>query len=118
MTAVFAWAESAGASAESTPRVASTKFGDGYEQRAPDGLNPIAETYTVPFRGVSRAGGDEIIAFLRAQVSPVTGLEPFAWTPLWATQPILVVCRGWTRTQGDQPDESDISAKFERVHLP
>ena len=34
----------------STPRVLTAKFGDGYEQRAVDGINNLAETYTLTFK--------------------------------------------------------------------
>ena len=114
----FSWAESPGTALEETPRVASTRFGDGYEECAPDGLNPLAQAWTLQFRRVSRSGGDAIVAFLRARVSAVGGLEAFDWWPLWATAAIKVRCRGWTRTQLDEAEESDITARFERVHLP
>lgn len=116
--AVFAWAESASTSVSRTPRIAATKFGDGYEETAPDGLNVLAEQWSVVFRGCSKANGTAIEDFFRARLTAINGLEAFDWWPLWATAAIKVKCRTWSRTQGELPDESDISATFERVYLP
>ena len=48
----------------STPRVLTAKFGDGYEQRAVDGINNLAETYTLTFKTRPKADIDDIVAFL------------------------------------------------------
>lgn len=117
-TPVFAWAESPGTSKTTQPRLATSKFGDGYEEIAPDGLNAMAAEWQLSFRGVSKANGDEIVAFFEARFSSVNGLEAFSWWPLWATAAIKVTCRSWTRTQGELPDESDITATFTRDFRP
>lgn len=111
---VFDWAESPGAQLSEQPRVLESKFGDGYVQTAPDGLNPISQQWRLPFRGVSREAGDAIVAFLRAR----GGVEYFQWTPLWSTTPILVVCSSWTRSQTDVVGESDIEATFVQRFAP
>jgi len=116
--AVFAWAESSSSALEEAPNLARTQFGDGYEESAPNGLNPVKQAWNLQFRRVSRSAGDDIVAFFRARLSAVNGLEAFDWTPLWETAPIKVKCRNWTRTQLDEPDESDITCRFERVYLP
>ena len=48
----------------SNPRVLTAKFGDGYEQRAVDGINNLAETYTLTFKTRPKADIDDIVAFL------------------------------------------------------
>ena len=48
----------------STPRVLTAKFGDGYEQRAVDGINNLAETFTLTFKTRPKADIDDIVAFL------------------------------------------------------
>lgn len=116
--AVFDWVESSGTQLSEAPRVASTRFGDGYEERAPDGLNPIEQRWSVAFRGVENGVADAIVAFLRARVSPVIGLEAFDWTPLWHTTAIRVVCESWSRTHGETWGESDIAAEFRQVFEP
>lgn len=114
----FNWAESASTAVDRQVRVASTQFGDGYRESGPSGLNPIAQTWRVVFRGCSRAGGDAIEDFLTARVNPVQGLEAFDWWPLWADAAIKVQCESWSRVQGAEPDESDITAVFQKVNLP
>jgi phage-related protein len=116
--AEFAWAESSSSALEEEPRVSRTRYGDGYEESAPDGLNPLKQAWSLQFRRVSREAGDEIIQFFRDRFSAVGGLENFDWTPLWATEPIKVVARNWTRTQLDDIDESDIQVRFERDYRP
>ena len=114
--AEFVWAESEGAQFEAGARLASTRFGDGYEQIAPDGLNPITQRWDLSFKGLDATTGDEIIAFLGERVSPVLGLEPFDWTPPWATVPLRVVCRSARRTQAGAYGFSDIACTFEQWH--
>tara|TARA_R100001440_G_scaffold73038_1_gene97270 strand:- start:335 stop:715 length:381 start_codon:yes stop_codon:yes gene_type:complete len=48
----------------SNPRVLTAKFGDGYEQRAVDGINNLNETYTLTFKTRPKADIDDIVAFL------------------------------------------------------
>lgn len=110
----FAWAESPGTSVDEEPRVNSVAFGDGYSQRGQDGLNPIAQRWSLAFTDVARTGGDEIIAFFRRH----GGWQHFEWWPLWATEPIHVICPTWRRVQGSEPDTSTITATFQQVFEP
>jgi phage-related protein len=105
--AEFLYAESSSTQLDQTVRMASSKFGDGYEQVAPDGLNALEESWQVRFTAVSDAGADAIIAFFRAQL----GL-PFDWRPRGTTAPRKFTCRQWSRTLSAVWDESDISATF------
>jgi phage-related protein len=50
-----------------TPRVIQHTFGDGYEQRAVDGINNINETYTLAFSNRGKAEIDDLIAFLNSK---------------------------------------------------
>lgn len=110
----FDWVESASTALEEEPRVLETRFGDGYSQRAPDGLNPIAQQWEVRFTGVDNDIGDAILAYFRA----AGAVEAFEWTPLWHTIPIKVVCKRWTRTQPNEWGRSDITARFSQVFEP
>ena len=108
----FLWVESAGTALEEKPRVASTQFGDGYEQRGPDGLHPVRQVWTMKFADVEDAVANDIVAFFRARVTSM-GLEAFDWAPLWAGgTKIRVTCREWSRTAGERWGESNISATF------
>jgi len=112
--AVFDWVESPGTGLEEEPRVARTSFGDGYEECAPAGLNPLRQRWTLNFRAVEKSVGDDIVAFLRARVGAL-GIEPFDWAPLWATGTIRVRCARWGRTQTEVHGETDITAVFDQV---
>jgi phage-related protein len=87
------WTESEGTTLEETPRVRVAQFGDGYQQRAPDGINDLVQTWTVPFDEVDDVIADEMVAFLRANRG-----RAFNYVPLWHTVAIKVVATGWTRT--------------------
>lgn len=112
--AVFDWVESASTQLEEEPRIKSTRFGDGYEQRWSDGLNPIAQRWSVRFSEAENASADAIVQFFRDR----GGVEPFDWTPLWHTASRRFVCRRWSRAQPDEWGFSDISAEFEQVFEP
>ena len=53
-----------GMARSSKHRVLTAKFGDGYEQRAVDGINNLNETYTLTFKTRPKADIDDIVAFL------------------------------------------------------
>jgi phage-related protein len=112
--ATFDWAESPGTSVDETPRISETAFGDGYAQRAPDGLNANPQTWKMRFARCENAKANQIIAFFRAQ----GGHTAFDWTPLWATAPIKVICPTWSRSQPDEWELSDITATFKQVFEP
>jgi phage-related protein len=49
---------------QSTPSVLMIKFGDGYEQRAANGINSIQELFDVSFSPRQKSEIDDIIDFL------------------------------------------------------
>lgn len=105
------WVESPGTSVTEEPRIKSAKFGDGYEQRAPDGLNPNPQAWALQFADVDNQVADQMITFLRA----AGGVTAFGYVPLWSTTRIAVICRKWQRSQGSTWGQSSISATFEQV---
>lgn len=115
--AEFLWVESSSTALTEEPRLAATQYGDGYAETAPDGLNPITQKWSMRFRGVDDMEADSMVAFLRGQVSPITGYVPFDWFPKWAAAAIKVKCVRWSRTLAGS-HESDIDCEFEQVHLP
>lgn len=48
----------------SSPRVLTAKFGDGYEQRIADGINSIAETFSLTYNNREKAYIDDLVVFL------------------------------------------------------
>ena len=111
--AVFDWAESSKLTLEEEPRVLAARFGDGYEQRQPDGINTIDQQWDLNFEQVDNDIADDIVDFLRAR----GGWEAFDWTPKWGTVAIRVKCPRWTRSP-DGESLSRISARFEQVYEP
>lgn len=57
-------------------RILKASFGDGYEQRAGDGLNTRAQSWSLTFNG-TEAEVQPIQDFLDARA----GVESFYWTP-------------------------------------
>jgi phage-related protein len=111
--AVFDWGETS-ASEEATPRTNAMRFGNGYEQRSPDGINNMDRSWSLRFDDCSPEVGDEIIAFLEAR----NGVEVFDWTPKWRTSALKVICTQWSRTKGTRPMLQSITARFDQRYEP
>jgi phage-related protein len=74
------------------PRILRTDFGDGYSQRAADGLNSLKETLpNVHWRNVTTDEKDEIIDFMVGK----GGYLPFTWTPPGETTARNYICTRW-----------------------
>lgn len=109
----WVWVESAGTALEEEPRIRSSRLGDGYEQRAFDGINADGQSWPLQFNGVDNAIAAEMIAFLRTY-----GISGFDYVPLWETAAVRVVCRKWRRVHGPEFGQSGLSMTFERVYEP
>jgi len=106
---VFIWSPSYGARKAHKPRVLSAAFGDGYEQRAGDGINRNPERWDLQFATRTDMEADPIDAFLSAR----GGVESFYfYTPFERVG--LFICREWSRDRTG-PNLSVLSATFEEV---
>lgn len=93
------------------PRVLIADFGDGYTQRAGDGLNATERRLSVRWENISAADADMIEAFFEAR----RGYEAFLWNPpqggptgkKWT-------CPEWERENVDTGIDS-ITATFRQV---
>jgi phage-related protein len=83
----------AGATRQVEARVLKATFGDGYAQRAADGINNIGERYEVRWENISRAEANTILDFLAAR----GGFESFTWTPPGGTTALKWTCETWAR---------------------
>lgn len=95
-----------GVEIETTARVA--RFGDGYEQRAANGLRPLRRRFDVRLAAdysVVKQADD----FLRARA----GIESFDWTPQDGVAGRFV-CRKWSVSYGPG-NGAELSASFEEV---
>jgi phage-related protein len=103
----FTWRPSFDSKLSQEPKITVTKFGDGYEQRTPNGINNSPEIWSVEFTA-SSASYPEVLTFIRAR----KGVESFYWaTPF--NQNKVFVCRKWAvvRKQG----HTVMTMEFEQV---
>lgn len=109
MRQTFTWMPEFEASLQEKPRVNVTKFGDGYEQRTPQGINNNPQKWSLQFSS-SNASFPEILAFLRTH----NGATAFDWTnPL--EEEGVYVCREWklSRKMGVNVITMDFEQVFE-----
>lgn len=76
MTTTFTWTSDSKPAGTTKLRTLSAKFGDGYEQKAADGINNKSDSWPLSFTGNS-AKITAIKAFLDARC----GYQSFFWTP-------------------------------------
>ncbi|CAD6536432.1 hypothetical protein LMG27952_03148 [Paraburkholderia hiiakae] len=113
MADTFGWVPTvASASGTATATVRKAQFGDGYSQRAADGLNNVASSFSLQFIG-DAAKISSILAFLRA----AAGSTSFNWTPPLWTAPALFTCETWSEPTKDG-NVFTITATFEQTFAP
>ncbi|MBJ9211190.1 MULTISPECIES: phage tail protein [Citrobacter] len=105
----FHWAPREGMQSSVSPSVTTIKFGDGYEQRRPTGLNH----QLINFQPVFRITSDNSRTALEAFLAEHGGYKAFLWRPPKYNRTLKVVCREWFVT--DNVTYSDFSCKFEQV---
>lgn len=92
------------------PRVLIAQFGDGYDQRIPDGINHQRRNWSLRWGPITPAAADYIENFLLARGAH----QPFWWTPPRYLAPVKVRCPKWIRTE-EQWNASSIEAGFVEV---
>ena len=96
MADTFTWAPTvANASGNATLRTRTAQFGDGYAQKAADGINGRSSTFSLQFIG-DAAKITAILAFLDAHA----GATSFLWTPPLREQS-LFTCEAYTEPTKD-----------------
>jgi phage-related protein len=85
----FEYQPAYGMNVSKQPRTLTNKFGDGYEQRAADGINNKLRTYSLSFSRVT-ADVEAIETFLDGK----GGVTSFTWTPSGGSE-VRVICREW-----------------------
>jgi phage-related protein len=107
----FFWKPSYNSEASMKPRAKSIKFGDGYEQRAPDGINNVLLAFDLSFATKRENEATAILHFLHVRAA----WESFVFN---APNPYNVnkryVCREWTPSFIFK-DNFTIRATFEEV---
>lgn len=81
-----------GSTIKATTRVIRNEFGEGYSQRAADGMNNINKSVPLTWPALPIADADTLLAFFEAK----GGHESFYWTPPWSA-----VVDIWTAAEWD-----------------
>lgn len=92
------------------PRILTANLGDGYKQRAADGINCAPESWTITWINRPYADIDTLDDFFILY----GGHDSFDWTPPRGSSSNKYICPNWSRTYS-QPDNDDITATFIQV---
>lgn len=74
------------------PRILENDFGDGYTQRAADGLNSLRREWSVSWTNLTTAQKNILIGFFESQL----GYKAFLWTAPGDTAVRKWTAREWT----------------------
>lgn len=105
----FTWLPSWQYQEQHKPRVLSAQYGDGYEQRARDGINNDPLTWQMQFNTRDDAEAAAIMAFFESRA----GADYFTWTPPGLTQG-KYICSQYNR-QRNQLNDNNVTATFTQV---
>jgi len=100
---------------QSQPRVFITEFGDGYEQRLVNGINNLAENYSLSFNNRTKEDIDDITAFFatKGAVTAFTFTIPDSNNS--GETAVKVVCDSWSQSY-KVGDFYSCTAQFRRVY--
>lgn len=82
---------------DETPRLNGPQFGDGYTQRALDGLNSLDQTMDVSWDPISKAERNQVLAFFRARA----GVSAFSYTLDGETRTFIATTWKSTKISGN-----------------
>lgn len=107
---VFTWRAEVGTSQSGEFRMLTSKFGDGYSQESPDGINNETQTWSVVVSG-RPALVDPVLAFIRARKGQV-----FQWKPPGASALEYYRCKRYSKN--DQGAAySTLTMEFEQGYV-
>ena len=95
---------------QSKQRIYVLPFGDGYEQRAKNGINTKEETYSIQMKNKNWYEIELISAFFDV-------ITPDSFTITLQREDIKVVCESYSITS-NEPDIQSISTTLRRVYEP
>lgn len=94
--------------------VSSSRFGDGYEQSRPAGINYQSRSYAVQWSMLERTDYDTLHDFLAARQN----LEPFQWQAPWDTVVRQWKCRSLSGPRPTSARFAVLQATFEEDFTP
>lgn len=103
-------------SRSNAPRIREVKFGDGYSQRAQDGINYMNESWSLTFANRSYTDIAAMEGFLETR----GGAAAFTFQAPGDTE-VKVICRNWdvsilNHTGNNATSIGTLTATFERVY--
>ncbi|WP_025740854.1 phage tail protein [Salinivibrio socompensis] len=105
---IWHWSPRPGAQRKRNPNVVTAKFGDGYSQRAPNGINNSLAEYDVTFRATTEET-QRMDCFLVEH----KGTHAFIYQPHGDFTDKIVICQSWSVT--DRARWSELKATFTEV---
>lgn len=99
-----------GAREQDAWRVIRMNFGDGYSQRAEDGINNENNVWELTWENLTADEATDIVTFLKSK----RGVESFYWIPPREGVQSRWLCTGLSRTIIDL-ERDTVTATFERV---
>lgn len=109
--AVFTWRAEVGSAGQSDLAVFSSKFGDGYSQDIPNGINNETQQWTVKVTGKGPVVR-QVLAFLKAQRG-----TPFQWKAPNTTGLSWYSCKRWEQSD-EGGDHWTLSMTFVQAYMP
>lgn len=107
-----AQAPDVGLSGSTKHRILESNFGDGYKQRAGDGINTKEKKYNLSWNNMPNDDIDDILDFLDGQA----GYIAFEYTLPGAAAAQKFICKEYGETWIRSGDEKSCSAVFELVY--
>lgn len=104
-----------GLNSSNTPRTFTVEFGDGYEQRVANGINALAQSFSVSFDTRPKAEIDDIIAFFVNKAGVTAFSFTYADSNNSGETTIKVVCEDWSQSW-DYDNFYSASATFRKVY--
>lgn len=112
--AAWTWCPTAGSSITFTPMVSEAKYGDGYVQRASQGINPITRMFSLTFPAETEEEMKVMTDFLEANAIIGFHFTPPGWPQMF------VVSDNWTATYVDKSSKKKLimtlSVEFRQIY--
>lgn len=102
------WCPRPGYTVENEPRRKVNKFGDGYEQRMVDGLNPLLRKFSLTYK-LNHKSAVELDRFFMEH----SGVTPFLFKEYEDGALIKAVCPKWSKMVTKR--HTEINCTFEEV---
>lgn len=90
------------------------KFGDGYEQRRPAGINSVRDSWNVEWKALTPERYKIVYDFLKAR----KGVHAFLWQPPWEQGSKQWVCTELSSVRPIGPRHASITATFVEDFTP